>query len=478
LTAISRRSALALGVSAVGSAARRRINYLAYVRGSASSILAAGVDTHGPVKTPLWAGVIDSRDLSVPRDGVPAPAGVREHDRAVGGSNLYHDIVTVRVFRVLSAITGEPKYAGGARGYIDYFLRHARSEKTGFLAWGEHLYYDLFRDEVATDRKWHELLGWTPPWEDFWEVNPEAVRAAISALRYHYYEDKPGSLFNRHAAFDKPEHQPPGGQPWIKHAGLHAYSFMFLHQKTGDREWLAWSRAAADLYWSRRNKATNLTLSCIDDPRENSKNASSGQAMLAYWLLKAYQLNPRETEMWKRAVTLLKAYDDYAFDPAGFSYSGHISLAGKRLGDAVQPWHFAYGAPSILPYGRIAAYFARTEQDASFLEAAQRVSQIAKTTPLPEKASLRGLALAVNLSLDLYGITKQTGYLDNAKAYAAEAIDRFWVKNPVGGLFVRESGDPYYEAKVGVGDLLAGFTRLHIATNRYAGDPKLYDWSF
>jgi hypothetical protein len=52
------------------------------------------------------------------------------------------------------------------------------------------------------------------------------------------------------------------------------------------------------------------------------------------------------------------------------------------------------------------------------------------------------------------------------------------VRNTDGGLFVREPGDAYYEAKVGVGDLLAGFTRLHIATNRYANDPKLYDWSF
>jgi hypothetical protein len=465
------------GVSGVARGARRT-NYLAYVRGCASSILAAGVDIHGPKKTPLWAGVIDARDLSVPASGVPAPAGVREHDRAVGGSNLYHDAVTLRVFRVLSAITGEPKYAGAARSYIDYFLQHARSEKTGFLAWGEHLYYDLFEDRVATERKWHELLGWTPPWEELWEVNPKAVEEAIAALRFHYYEDAPGSLFNRHAHFDKPEHQKPGGQPWIKHSGLHAYSFMFLHQKTGDRSWLAWSRAAADLYWSRRNKATNLTLSCIDDPRENSKLASPGQAMLAYWLLKSYQVNPRETEMWKHAVTLLRAYDEYAFDPVGFGYSGRISLEGEWLGGAVPAWQYAYGSPSILPLGRIAAYFAKTGQGESFLETAQRVFQIAKTTPVPDTVSVNGIGFALNLSLDLYAVTKERSYLDDARTYAGMAIDRFWVKNPVGGLFVREPGDNYYEAKVGVGDLLAGLTRLHIHTNRYAGDPKLYDWSF
>ncbi len=474
----TRRAVLSLGISTAASAARRSTNYLAYVRGCANSILAAGVDFHGPKKTPLWAGVIDARDLSVPREGVPPPAGVREHDRAVGGSNLYHDVVTLRVFRVLSAITGEPEFAAAARAYIDYSLRHARSERTGFLAWGEHLYYNLFEDRVAVERKWHELLGWTPPWKELWEVNPEAVEAAISALRYHYYEDTPGALFNRHAHFDRPEFQEPGGQPWIKHAGLHAYSFMFLHRKTGARKWLAWSRAAADLYWSRRNQSTNLTLSCIGDPRENSKHASSGQAMLAYWLLKAYQVNPRETGLWKHAVTLQKAYDEYAFDPAGYHYNGRITLDGQRIGEPVQPWSFAYGEPTILPFGRIAAYFARTGQDPSFLEAAQRVARIAQTTPVPDGASLQGLAFALNLNLDLYGLTKQSGYLDGARTYAGIAIDRFWRKNPTGGLFVREAGDPYYEAKTGAGDLLAGLTRLHIHTNRYARDPNLYDWSF
>lgn len=462
-------------------AAKPRVSkdYLSYVRKFADTLLEKGLDVYGPKQTPLWAGVLDAETLSVPRTGSPAPAGVRDNDRALGGCNLYHDVVTLRVFRVLSVLTGEPNYAGAARQYIDYFLKHAQHPETGLLAWGEHLYYDLFRDEVAAERKWHELLGWTPPWEELWEVNPDAVSRAIQALRFHYYADDPGQLFNRHALWDRAAHQKPGGQPWIKHSGLFAYSFMFLHSRTNDRRWLAWSRGAGQLYWNRRNPETNLTLSCIDDPRQHARSASSGMASLSYWLMKAYRLNPRETQMWAQAVTMLRAYDRYAYDEARDAYRAGVSLDGIAAGgETIQPWNFAYGSPTILPFGRIAAYFARSEEDPAFLEMARRVARIAKATPMPDNVSIKGLGFALNLSMDLHGLTGESKYLAEARTYADAAIENFWVENPGGGLFVRQPGDRYYEAKVGVGDLLAGLLRLHIATQRYVKDPGLYDWSF
>lgn len=458
---------------------RSRVDYSSYVRKFADTILAKGRDVYGPKHTPLWAAVINARDLTVPRDGVPATPGVREDDRAVGGSNLYHDVVTLRVFRVLSALTGKPAYAMAARDYMAYSLKHARSAKTGFLAWGEHVYYDLYRDRPATERKWHELLGWTPPWRELWEVDPAAVTGAIEALRYHYYRDDPSSLYNRRAFFDLPVHQKPGGQPWIKHSGLFAYSFMFLYKQTGDRKWLAWSRGAGSLYWSKRNPATNLTPSCLGDARPEARNASIGQTKLAYWLLKSYQLNPRETQMWKEAVTLFKAYDRYAYDARDSRYHALVSLDGAAVGEGTaQPWNFSYGQANILPVGRIAAYFARTEKDPAFLEIARRVARLAKKTPLPRNITPEGLGFAINLNLDLYELTRQQRYLKDAKTYAGVAIKRLWVANPTGGLFVRQPGDSYYEAKLGVGDLLAGLLRLQIHTSKYATDPGLYDWSF
>lgn len=453
-------------------------DYSSYVTGTADTILDVGLDRAGEMQTPLWAGVINTEDWSVPTDDVPTVAGIRPNDRSVGGCNLYHDIETLRAFRVLSQTTGKPKYAAAAKEYLDFYLRNARSGKTGFLAWGEHLYYDFTRDGVATERKWHEFGERTPPWEQLWEVNPKAVEEEISAIRYHYFSGQPGGLFNRHAFFDRPEHQ-TSGQPWIKHSGLHAYSFMFLYSKTRDRTWLAWSRAAADLYWKRRNPDTNLTPSCIGDPRPQAQCALIEQTKLAYWLLKTYQLHPRETNLWKKAAVLLKAWDHYAWDKDRDVYHASLHLEGMPASDELVPiWNFAYGKASILVLGRIAAYFARTEDDPAFIEIARRVARIAKAIPPPEDVTAEGLAFALNLNMDLHDLTNGSEYLNDARFYADAAVTRLWVKHEGGGIFVRTAGDPYYEAMTGVGDLLSGFLRLHFETNRYASDPGSFDWSF
>ena len=202
----------------------------------------------------------------------------RAQDRALGGSNLYHDAVTLQVFHVLTEVTGNPRYRNAAREYQSAFRDLAQSKETGLLAWGEHLYYDFFRDEVAAERRHHELLEWTPPWPLLWEVNPGAVERAIAGIRYHYFADDPAALYNRHADWARAGHQKPGGQPWIKHSGLYAYSFLFLHSKTKQRRWLDWALGAGDLYWRHRNPETGLTLSCIGDPRPGSRSASAATA--------------------------------------------------------------------------------------------------------------------------------------------------------------------------------------------------------
>ena len=75
-------------------------DYLTVVRSFADSLLLRGADRFGPRQTAMWAAVVDSRTGSVPRRGVPSVAGTRTSDRAIGGSNLYHDVATIRTFRV------------------------------------------------------------------------------------------------------------------------------------------------------------------------------------------------------------------------------------------------------------------------------------------------------------------------------------------------------------------------------------------
>ncbi len=453
--------------------------YKASVRKCAGTILEKGLDVYGPRHTPLWAGVIDTRDFTVPETDVSAPRGIRESDRAVGGANLYHDVVTLRVFHLLSALTGDARYSRAARDYVPAYLDLASSPATGALAWGEHLYYHFFRDEVTAERKNHELLEWTPPWDLLWEADPEATRKEIAALRYHFYADDPTALFNRHASWSKAEYQKPGGQPWIKHSGLYAHAFMFLYAKTGDHQWLKWSRGTGTLYWNHRNPVNNLTLGCIGDPRPSTQDASSQMPELAYWLYKAYQVNPQETVFRDRAMAYMKAYNRYFYEPASRNFLVSVGMDGSpKSKQTATVWNIAYGEPGILPNGRIEAYFARVEKDPECLARARRVAELALATPMPEGVSLEGVAFALNLNLDLYDITREKRYLEQARRYADFALEKFWVSNAQYGLFVREAGDHYYEAKSAVGDLLAGLLRLDLRMRPKRKDPELYDWSF
>jgi hypothetical protein len=471
---ITRRNLLLTGSLPALPASRRA--YLPYIVSFADTLLDKGLDRAGPRSTPMWAGVIDARDFSQPAGNVPPVPGIRPNDRAVGGANLYHDAVTLRVFLALSSLTGKPWYAQAAREYIDAFFRRCQNPETGFLAWGEHLYYDFKRDTVAAERKWHEFLGSTPPWPELWDVNPRAVERAVAAIRYHFYAGDPKGLFNRHAAWDQPEYQRPGGQPWIKHSGIFAYSFAFLYSKTTVPRWLDWIRGPANLYWQRRNPSTNLTLSCIDDPRIGSRNASSEMVMLAYWLYKASQICPQESYLRDRALAYVLAWDRFAWHPARGGWRALLTLDGKPAGDQlIDTWTVAYGEPSVLRIGRIAAYLARTERDASFVDLARRAANLAGA--IPSGVATEALGFALNLHLDLFDLTKENHYLEEAVRCAEVAISKLWMGDSKAGLFVRAAGDPYYESKIGTGDLLAGILRLSMRLEGI-GKNSEPDWSF
>lgn len=419
--------------------------------------------------TPAFAGVIDTKDWSVPEKGVPAAPGIREGDRAVGGANLYHDSVTLRVFGALTEATGDGRYKAAADAYVKWFLEKCQSAETGLLAWGEHLYFDFARGAVAAERRSHELLEWTPPWDLLWAADARATGRAIEGLKWHHFEDRPGTLYNRHASWAVAAHQKAeGAQPWIKHSGEYAYSWAFLYAKTGARRWLDWALAESGLYWDRRDEKTGLTLSCIGDPREGSKMASGGMAQLAYWVRKAGALVPREQAFRERALGLVRAWEKYSWTGKGWRTA--LRLDGSAVGEGLAaPWHFAYGENELLPYGRIAAYFAAVDGDGVMLDAARRVARAAAKAEVPANASVEGLGMVLNLMMDLHELEPRGGWRGEAERYARLAVERYWRQEGENGLFVRLPGDCYYEAKTGVGFVLAGLVRL--------GGVKRGDWT-
>ena len=464
-------------------------DYLEYVKVSADNLLKHGTDRYGTRKTTIWASVIDTRDYSVPEYGVPATEGVRSHDRAQGGGNLYHDVTTLKVFHALSDLLETDTYQKAVSAYLSDYLEFAQSPYNGLLGWGEHLYYHFYRDSVMLDEERadnrgsnyypHEFLGSTPPWGLLWDSDADRTARAIEGLQYHYNGPDPKVyLFTRHANYYKAEYQ-DYVMPWIKHTGLYAYSYAFLYNKTGDANALYWSRETGNLYWKLRDPETNLTLSCLFHGSEASsgkKSSIGGTSKLAYWLYKSYKLTGDPDQRMK-ALNLMLALDKYHWNNVEKKYYGSLPVDGSvdeesKLSTA---WKIGYGSTSVLNFGRVAVYLAAQEENPGFLIMAKRNASILNQEELPNEFTAENIADAMNINLDLFDLTADREYLNAAQVFAGKAIDELW-KN---GLFARQSGgDPYYEAKLGIGDLLAAFLRLHMSLHPEMSLTNNYDWSF
>ncbi len=463
-------------------------DYLYYARTFADTLLATGLDKYGPNATPMWAAVIDARDRKVPIRGVSATNGVRESDRAVGGSNYYHDVITLQVFDQLTKLTGERKYQAAAKDYSRAFLERAQHPKTGLLGWGEHLYYNFYTDTVSVAESRmidqmagfqmpHELIEWTPPWPRLWAADPARTRRAIEGLQYHFTGPDPQTnLFNRHAIWNKTQYQKVI-MPWIKHTALYAYSYAFLYQQTGDESWKEKSWQIGTMYWNLRDRRTDLVFGCLyhaTEPEAGKTASLSNTALYAYWLYKAGELS-KSDEMKKQAIALLVAYDKYGWNEEQKSYYSEVNLDGSPIKGAEwsTPWKEGYGTSSLLTLSRVAAYMAARGGADELTAIIEKSLTVTNGKPLPALYSAQNLGEAINANLEGYELTKNKEYLGQAQRYADMAIADLWKD----GLFVREKDDPYYEAKLGTGDLVSGILRLHVALSGKEGETKV-DWSF
>jgi len=440
----------------------------------------------------MLASVIDTRDMSVPRANVPPTEGTRAHDRAVGGSNFYHDVETIKLLEILSTLTDDSMYQDAAQAYAKDFLKYCQNPYTGLLAWGEHLYYNFYADSVMVgdlenpdNGIYHEFLLETPSWEYLWSLDTAAVSKAIAGLKYHFRSPTTQSyLFNRHAHWakiNKNEYRglaqyQVGGQPWIKHSGLQSYSFAFLYSKTEDPTWKKWAEGSGSLYWSYRNPETNLTVSCIDDPRPEALYSHLHQtALLSYYLLKAGQLDPELAYLQQRAETLLQASELYSWNEEQAAYYQALHLDGTPYSDDFIPVvHTGYDGSDIIQFGRIAAYFYKTTNDPVYRTMVRKVADLVLETSWPDTFVINSLGAAAQFTLDAYEILEDDRLLAAAQDYADIGIEKLWS----GKMFVRQPGDPYYEAKLGTSALVAALLRLHLLQNQHSTEATLKVWSF
>ncbi len=419
---------------------------------------------------------MDAQNLTIPSGSVPECCGIRNGDRAVAGSNLLHDAAAVQAFPVLSRITGNPAYETAAKNYVrDYMVLAQGSD--GLLFWGEHRFFNVHSDKQdrGSGVGHHEFLEVSPPWKLMREVNPAATKKFVDAVTTKHSccasdPAKCGWQFNRHS-----NNCPTGdAMPWMKHGGLFAMANAV--QLTASGESLYKDRALGfGLYhWKKRNMSTNIPPSCPElNCDQTGGKAAAGVAangLYAYFLYKAYMEAPTQLgELRTVAIDILKIMDKYAWD--GTQYHDVISGTGGRIAGAAPQFDLSYGEASALYLGLPAAFIANRTKDPDLRRIAERVAGHMNKQSLPAKPVPMAGAYAIMLNLELYQLTGTAAYLEKAKFFADQSIERTWN----GNLFTRLGGDKYYEAKTGAGQLFAALLRLHLVSTG-APDPGLFDW--
>jgi hypothetical protein len=306
------------------------------VRQFADVMLKHGRDEYGATRSPLFAGQLNVGTLRIPA-GTPEDPGLLGDNPEVAGckpscQNLLFDLGLLDVLKALSTATSDPQYETARREYLTYFFKHCRHPQSGYFPWGEHVGYDLVKDTISRGayKGMHEVKGLRIPWDQFWDIDPAATRHEIDVSFFNHLCDVNTFAFNRHANMDGKSNQGGGACSLACSGGLYLQSWCWLYRKTGEKKFLNWARKINRLWWDKRSTATNLFPSSEDRPEEMWYADALTYACLLVGA--AEILGAEGNDFREQAITYLKSYHRYAYDPTGPGFFDTLNIAtGKSV---------------------------------------------------------------------------------------------------------------------------------------------------
>lgn len=464
--------------------------YVDYVRRCVDLLIEHGTDRYGKTRAPILVSILDVQTRDCPENPQPLDEAwrvVRRGRRNPAGANMLTDQPLLKTMYLLSAATGDDKYATFARAYADYYMKNLVDEK-GLFWWGWHRHYDVFKDTTSghagNHHEIHAING--IHWEGLWDANRQAVRKEIEAIwQWHVIDKKTGEI-NRHDDGRR-------GCDFSISAGAFIEAFAFLYAKTKEDAWLKRATLLADYYWTRRNPQTDLFPERPNAGQGRFDGSSFVTAITGPYchsLLKAHELTGQRV-FQTQAVALLKAYARFGFDKQTGRFWGALKLDGtpfpgpRVIGgyaqyeprgelDLWEPYAAGYQFPIYTAQAYAYAY--QLTNDEELLTAAKRFADWIARNP-PSRGCMReswykGYATAyapqgtyagkygrtISFYVHLYVVTEDDEYLDHAQKMARVAVNKLCHK----GLFRGHPAKPYYEAIDGVGYLLYALLELEL----------------
>ncbi|MBI4550959.1 MAG: hypothetical protein HY710_01715 [Candidatus Latescibacteria bacterium] len=454
------------------------------------NLLAYGTDRYGPVHTPMIMSIIDVQMNESPREPLLLDGWVRSEERPgrrnPGGCDLWEDQPLLHALYQYSALSDDPRYAQAADDYIRAFFHHAR-KPNGLLAWGSHLFYNAFTEQIDDDRHGdpHEILIHLAEWDAMWRVDPGVVQREIEGIWTWHIVDKATGQHNRHD-------DATVGCDFAYSGGSFAHAFAFLYKQTGDRVWLDRAKLVINWHWSHRNPQTNLAPDAPSTaPRYDSRHCFTNViGPHAAASLRCFEITG---DVFFRDVALayVRAWLKYAWNENAGLFFGTLALDGTPVpeqakGEGYDVWMptgyaetwpsnmYSYDQP--LAAAQTCLYAYELASDPALLDGARRwACHIRASFPpvigrrwrteihaaMPEAVQkggtyAEGYGRAISFFVHLYRATGDPKDWHTALSLADDAMDKLcengWVKG--------HAGKPYYETTDGVGLLLCAFLEL------------------
>ncbi len=214
-------------------------------------------------KAPLFPIVLTRDKYQIPAGKVSNLYTARVPQEFKNIANIHHDLNLYQVFYALSKLTGEPKYAAEADRVIDWFLKHCQEPKYGFFGWGEHIGWDLTKNQLGGQPTTgpyqdviHEFYRPWIYWQKSFEMAPEQSLRFAQALWRHQIDHKDGKIsFSRHAMISSktPSRR---GMDFPRHGGFYIATWAAAYQRTTDPEMLQAMEELVAFYEKSRDPTT------------------------------------------------------------------------------------------------------------------------------------------------------------------------------------------------------------------------------
>jgi hypothetical protein len=309
---------------------------LGKIRSHFDKLLEHGLDRHGKVHTAMWMATLDTRTGRYPEDDRRPPEIPRRHYRAIDapkGCSMYWDQPALVAAHALSGVTGTARYAKAAAAYVSDFLERCVARNGSFL-WGNHYFWDAFRDCTVKfkgeeeprpvdfekeDGDYHEARPLSPAWDLFWKVSPEKTERAIRAYVEGSLFDAQSGGFNRHADRKK-------GCAFIESGGILAESLGYLYARTQDAALLETARRIAAFSCAKRDAKTALVPVNSTVTRWDRYCASTEVGLWGGSLLRATTRFGGQADWQKEVALAIDAYLERGYDEQKKAYYGKLVI--------------------------------------------------------------------------------------------------------------------------------------------------------